>query len=106
MLFSVLIGTLKLNQATKSLQHGDVDEEIFTTLNSLVSESNIPTRLIHSIRQLVFEYDIGLDKLVTWYQVNDPLSPWHTLSRAALANSAGPELRVRPYTAPRQSAFQ
>ena len=93
-LFSVLIGTLKLNQATKSLQHGDVDEEIFTTLNSLVSESNIPTRLIHSIRQLVFEYDIGLDKLVTWYQVNDPLSPWHTLSRAALFAQNNDELNA------------
>ena len=29
-----------------------------------------------------------------------------TLSKAALENSAGPEFRVKPYTAPRHSAFQ
>jgi len=83
-LLSVLLSTLKLNQATISLQHGDADDEIFNTLNELVIGTEIPTRIIHSIRQLVFDHDIGLEGLVTWFQQNSPLSPWHTVSRAAL----------------------
>ena len=93
-LFSVLISTLKLNQATISLQHGEADDEIFNTLNQLVVGSEIPTRLIRSIKQLVFEHDIGLEKLVTWYQQNNPLSPWHTLSRAALFAQNNDELNA------------
>ena len=83
-LLTVLIATLNLNQATISLQHGEADDEIFISLNQLVVGSDIPTRLVRSVRQLVFEHDIGLEQLVTWYQQNNPLSPWHTLARAAL----------------------
>ena len=83
-LLKVLIATLNLNQATISLQHGEADDEIFTSLNQLVVGSDTPTRLVRSVRQLVFEHDIGLEQLVTWYQQNNPLSPWHTLARAAL----------------------
>ena len=93
-LLSVLIATLNLNQATISLQHGDADEEIFTTLNQLVVGSNIPTRLVRSVRQLVFDHDIGLEQLVTWYQQNNPLSPWHTLARAALFAQNNDELNA------------
>ena len=38
--------------------------------------------MIHSVRHLVLEHDLGLPSLVRWYQTNDPLSPWHTLARA------------------------
>ena len=93
-LLSVLIATLNLNQATISLQHGEADEEIFATLNQLVEGSNIPTRLVRSVRQLVFDHDIGLEQLVTWYQQNNPLSPWHTLARAALFAQNNDELNA------------
>ena len=43
---------------------------------------------------MVFEHDIGLEKLVTWYQQNNPLSPWHTLSRAALFAQNNDELNA------------
>ena len=93
-LLSVLINTLKLNQATISLQHGELGEDILTGLNGLLGGSEVPTRLIRSIRQLVFDYDIGLTDLVTWYQKNDPLSPWHTLARAALFAQDSDELNA------------
>ncbi len=93
-LLSVLITTLKLNQATISLQHGEADEEIFATLNNLVAGADIPTRLIRSIRQLVFDHDIGLEGLVDWYQKNNPLSQWHTLARAALFAQNDDELNA------------
>ena len=93
-LLLTLIATLNLNQATISLQHGDADDEIFATLNQLVVGSNIPTRLVRSVRQLVFDHDIGLEQLVTWYQQNNPLSPWHTLARAALFAQNNDELNA------------
>ena len=93
-LLSVLIATLNLNQATISLQHGEADEEIYATLNQLVVGSDIPTRLVRSVRQLVFDHDIGLEQLVTWYQHNNPLSPWHTLARAALFAQDNDELNA------------
>ena len=67
-LLSVLIKTLKLNQATISLQHGESGDDILAILNDLVVGFEIPTRLVRSVRQLVFDYDIGLSDLVSWYQ--------------------------------------
>ena len=37
--------------------------------------------MMQAVRHLVLEYDIGLTNLVSWYQENDPQSPWHTLAR-------------------------
>ena len=88
------ISTLKLNQATISLQHGESGDDILSSLNELVVGTEVPTRLIRSVRQLVFDYDIGLADLVTWYQTNDPLSPWHTLARAALFAQEKDELNA------------
>ena len=93
-MLSVLISTLKLNQATISLQHGESGDDILSSLNELVVGTEVPTRLIRSVRQLVFDYDIGLSDLVTWYQTNDPLLPWHTLARAALFAQEKDELNA------------
>ena len=60
----------------------------------MLTRENIPTRMIHTTRHLVLEHDIGLPALVSWYQNNDPLSPWHTLARAALAASQNDELNA------------
>ena len=40
--------------------------------------------MMQAVRHLVLEYDIGLANLVSWYQENEPQSPWHTLARAAV----------------------
>ena len=45
------------------------------------------------------EHDLGLSNLVSWYQKNDPLSPWAPLARAALFASQGDELNsAREYS--------
>ena len=93
-LFNLLISILKLNQARLSLQHGESGEEIFAALNEIVSSPEVPTRIIHSIRSLIFEHDIGLDSMVSWYQKHSPLSPYHTLSRAALYAQNNDELNA------------
>ncbi len=91
-LFNSVISTLRLNRVGLMLQNGDQDAEAITTLDSILAEENISTGLIHTVRHLVLEHDIGLPSLVVWYQMNNPLSPWHTLARAAVLASEGDEL--------------
>jgi hypothetical protein len=93
-LFNAVISTLRLNYVGLMLQHGNSDAENIETLNVLLSDSSIPTGMIHSVRHLVLEHDIGLPSLVRWYQHNDALSPWHTLARAAVYASNNEELNA------------
>ena len=50
--------------------------------------------MMHTVKHLVMEHDLGLPNLVSWFQRNDPLSPWHTLSRAALHAKRKEELNA------------
>jgi hypothetical protein len=93
-LFNAVIATLRLNHVALMLQHGNTDSEHIETLNTLMSRDAIPTGVIHSVRHLVLEHDIGLPSLVRWYQTNDALSPWHTLARAAVYASKKEELNA------------
>ena len=93
-LFCEVIDTLRLSRFNLILQNGDIDETNLNAINDMLTRENIPTRMIHTTRHLVLEHDIGLPALVSWYQNNDPLSPWHTLARAALAASQNDELNA------------
>ena len=93
-LFSVLISTLRLNHVRLSLQHGLRNKDIVEILDKLIEDKDTPSRIIHSLSQLVFEHDIGLQSLVSWYQDFDPLSPWHTVSRAAVSASINEEINA------------
>ena len=93
-LFSVLISTLRLNYVRLTLQHGVRSKDNVKILSKLVEGDNIPSRIINSLSQLIFEHDIGLPSLVSWYQENDPLSPWHTVSRAAVSAQNSDEINA------------
>ena len=93
-LFNAVISTLRLNYVALMLQHGNTGPEHIDTLNTLLGKESIPTALIHSVRHLVLEHDLGLPSLVRWYQSNDALSPWHTLARAAVYASNNEELNA------------
>lgn len=93
-LFTAVISTLRLNQVALMLQHATSDDSTIETLNNLLSEPQIPTGMIHTVRHLVLEHDIGLPSLVRWYQTNDALSPWHILARAAVSASINDELNA------------
>ncbi|MDP6870553.1 MAG: hypothetical protein QGI21_07275 [Candidatus Poseidoniaceae archaeon] len=92
-LFNAVIDTLHLNRASLLLQNGQKSgvEEL---LNGLLSDEETAMPMIQAVRHLVLEYDIGLPNLVSWYQQNEPLSPWHTLARAAVHSSNGSELNA------------
>ena len=93
-LFKAVIDTLRLNRVALMLQHGTSDDATVESVNTLLSNENVPTAMIHSVRHLVLEHDIGLPSLVRWYQTNDPLSPWHTLARASVSASKKDELNA------------
>jgi negative regulator of replication initiation len=93
-LFSVLISTLRLNYVRLTLQHGVRSKDNVKILSKLVEGDDIPSRIINSLSQLIFEHDIGLPSLVSWYQENDPLSPWHTVSRAAVSAQNSDEINA------------
>ncbi|MEJ6716506.1 MAG: hypothetical protein QNL20_05480 [Euryarchaeota archaeon] len=93
-LFAAVIDTLRLNRVALMLQHGTTNDDIVEGVNTLLSNENIPTAMIHSVRHLVLEHDLGLPSMVRWYQTNDPLSPWHTLARASVSASEKDELNA------------
>ncbi|MFB1005622.1 MAG: hypothetical protein QMC59_03980 [Candidatus Poseidoniaceae archaeon] len=93
-LFAAVIDTLRLNRVALMLQHGTSNDDIVEGVNTLLSNENIPTAMIHSVRHLVLEHDLGLPSMVRWYQTNDPLSPWHTLARASVSASEKDELNA------------
>ena len=82
-LFNAVIDTLRLNRASWALQTGK-STGVNQLLDGLLSGEVTAMPMMQAVRHLVLEYDIGLANLVTWYQENDPQSPWHTLARAAV----------------------
>lgn len=93
-LFAAVIDSLRLNRVALMLQHGTSDESTVESVNTLLGNENVPTAMIHSVRHLVLEHDLGLPSMVRWYQTNDPLSPWHTLARASVSASKKDELNA------------
>ena len=93
-LFAAVIDTLRLNRVALMLQHGTSNDSTVESVNTLLANENVPTAMIHSVRHLVLEHDLGLPSLVRWYQTNDPLSPWHTLARASVSASKQDELNA------------
>ena len=80
-LFKAVIDTLRLNRASWLLQTGQSDG-VVELLDGLLSGDVTAMPMMQAVKHLVLEYDIGLSNLVSWYQENDPQSPWHTLARA------------------------
>jgi len=92
-MFNAVISTLRLNRASWLLQTGE-SKGVIELLDGLLSGEVTAMPMMQTVRHLVLEYDIGLPNLVSWYQANDPQSPWHTLARAAINVSKGDELNA------------
>jgi len=92
-LFTAVIDTLRLNRASWLLQTGK-SKGVVELLDGLLSGEVTAMPMMQAVRHLVLEYDIGLTNLVSWYQENDPQSPWHTLARAAMHVSNNDELNA------------
>jgi len=93
-LMEAVINTLRLNRASWFLQSGSSGKEHVDLLDALLSSENTPMGMMHAVRHLVFEHNVALPNLIQWFQTNDPLSPWHSLARAAVHASNGRELNA------------
>ena len=92
-LFHAVMDTLRLNRASWLLQTGK-SKGVVELLDGLLSGEATAMPMMHAVRHLVLEYDLGLENLVSWYQEHDPMSPWHTLARAAIHASKNNELNA------------
>ena len=98
-LFDVMLLTLTMNGHLKAYNIGMAASDAAKDLDELLTNPVLPLRLVKSYAVLMVEHDLGLTNLVSWYQKNDPLSPWAPLARAALFASTGDELNsAREYS--------
>ena len=98
-LFDVMLLTLTMNGHLQAYNIGMAKPDDAEDLDQLLLNPVLPFRLINSYSVLMVEHDLGSSNLVSWYQKNDPLSPWAPLARAALFASQGDELNsAREYS--------
>ena len=98
-LFEVMLLTLTMNGHLQAYNIGMAKSDDAGELDELLTNAALPLRLIQSYSVLMVEHDLGLANLVSWYQKNDPLSPWAPLARAALFAANGDELNsAREYS--------
>ena len=98
-LFDVMLLTLAMNRHLQAFNIGMAKAGDVHELDQLLLNPTLPLRLIQSFSVLMVEHDIGLSNLVSWYQKNDPLSPWAPLARAAHFAAEGDELNsAREYS--------
>jgi len=98
-LFDVMLLTLAMNRHLQAFNIGMAKVDDVHELDQLLLNPTLPLRLIQSFSVLMVEHDIGLPNLVSWYQKNDPLSPWAPLARAAHFAAEGDELNsAREYS--------
>ena len=98
-LFDVMLLTLTMNGHLQAYNIGMAKPDDAEDLDQMLLNPVLPFRLINSYSVLMVEHDLGLSNLVSWYQKNDPLSPWAPLARAALFASQGDELNsAREYS--------
>ena len=98
-LFDVMLLTLTMNRHLRDFNIGMAKSGDTEELDQLLLDPVLPLRLVNSFSVLTVEHDLGLPNLVSWYQKNDPLSPWAPLARAALFASNGDELNsAREYS--------
>jgi len=93
-LMDAVINTLRLNRASWFLQSGSTGKEHVELLDALLSSEKTPMGMMHAVRHLVFEHNVALPNLIQWFQSNNPLSPWHSLARAAVHAANGRELNA------------
>ena len=91
-LLRTIVSKLRLNNARLSLERGDDSNQVIATLESVLSQPSIPYPIIDGVRELMYEFDLGISSLVQWYQANHQRSIWALLAQATLEASKGKNL--------------
>ena len=91
-LLRTIVSKLRLNNARLSLERGDNPDQIISMLETVLSQPSIPYTIVHGVRQLMYEFDLGIEALVQWYQQHHQRSIWALLAQATLEASKGKNL--------------
>ncbi len=93
-LLQTIVSKLRLNNARLSLQRGDDSNQVVATLESVLNQPSIPYPIVQGVRQLMYEFDLGIEALVQWYQQHHQRSIWALLAQATLEASNGKNLQA------------
>lgn len=91
-LLRTIASKLRLNNARLSLERGDDSSVVIETLETVLSQPLIPYPIVDGVRELMYEFDLGIEALVQWYQQNHQRSIWALLAQATLEASNGNNL--------------
>ena len=91
-LLSTIISKLRLNNARLSLENGEDMAGAIGLLETVLQQQDAPFTIIDGVRQLMYEFDLGIQGLVQWYQSAHQRSIWALLSQATLQASQGKNL--------------
>ena len=91
-LLSTIISKLRLNNARLALENGEDMAAVISLLETVLHQHDAPFTIIDGVRQLMYEFDLGIEGLVQWYQSAHQRSIWSLLSQATLQASQGRNL--------------
>lgn len=91
-LLRTIVSKLRLNNVRLSLERGDNTTQVISLLETVLTQPSIPYPIIDGVRELMYEFDLGIESLVQWYQSNHPRSIWALLAQATLDASRGKNL--------------
>jgi len=91
-LLRTIVSKLRLNNVRLSLERGDDTSQVISLLETVLTQPSIPYPIVDGVRELMYEFDIGIESLVQWYQSHHPRSIWALLAQATLDASKGKNL--------------
>ena len=91
-LLRTIVSKLRLNNVRLSLERGDDSTQVIPTLETVLGQPSIPYPIVHGVRQLMYEFDLGIEALVQWYQKHHQRSIWALLAQATLEASKSKNL--------------
>ena len=91
-LLRTIVSKLRLNNVRLSLERGDDSTQVIQTLETVLGQPSIPYPIVHGVRQLMYEFDLGIEALVQWYQKHHQRSIWALLAQATLEASKSKNL--------------
>ena len=91
-LLRTIVSKLRLNNVRLSLERGDNTTQVISLLETVLTQPSIPYPIVDGVRELMYEFDLGIESLVQWYQSHHPRSIWALLAQATLDASKGKNL--------------
>ena len=91
-LLRTIVSKLRLNNVRLSLERGDDTTQVISLLETVLKQPSIPYPIVDGVRELMYEFDLGIESLVQWYQSHHPRSIWARLAQATLDASKGKNL--------------